>query len=160
MEPFAYRPLLQAPNSTRLLQIQPSAKESDIHCFLHDHTIRLDRASGPYEALSYVWGDATEMKRVYVRDALSAGRRESQSSYLDVTVNLYIALQRLRDFLPTDYVDRCCEPSPGYEVGGRTLTRQTRGTVLGLVDESSLHSNDNVSRKCQMRTLTKYLALS
>jgi hypothetical protein len=98
MEPFAYRPLLQASNSTRLLQIQPGAEGSDIHCLLHDHTIRLDRASGPYEALSYVWGDPTEKRRIYIQDGQSAARQESQASYLDITVNLYIALQRLRDF--------------------------------------------------------------
>jgi hypothetical protein len=110
MEPYTYRPLLPAPYSIRLLQILPGDEESDIYCNIYDYSIPRDRASGPYEALSYVWGDPNERQRIYVQDAKTANTDRGEVGYLDVTVNLYVALQRLRDvvFPRLMWIDAVC----------------------------------------------------
>jgi hypothetical protein len=97
MEIYTYRPLSKAPYSTRLIQILPGTHDSEITCVIHDYTLRLGRTPGPYEALSYVWGDQNQKRRVYIQDARTPGSTFS----LDVTANLYVALRRLRD---TDFV--------------------------------------------------------
>jgi hypothetical protein len=105
-----YRPLLQEPQSIRLLQTTPGAEGSEIHCLIYDYTIRHDRASGPFESLSYVWGDPTERRRIYVRDAESTNPHDQTLSYLDVTVNLYAAMHRIRDpvFPRLVWIDAVC----------------------------------------------------
>jgi hypothetical protein len=87
---YKYRPLLAAENSIRLLQILPGALDTDIHCQIIDYTIRNEQVSGLFEALSYVWGDAADRRPIYVSDHATSGR-------LDITSNLYVALQHLRD---------------------------------------------------------------
>jgi hypothetical protein len=110
MEQYTYRPLRDAPDSTRLLQIQPGVQGSEIHCLLFDYTIDQTRASGPYEALSYAWGDPTERQRIYVQDVQHQASISDVLLYLDVTTNLYAALQRLRDniFPRLMWVDALC----------------------------------------------------
>ena len=61
-EPFAYRPL-QDSNAFRLLVLHPGLKGQPIRCSL-DHYSAAD--SAPYEALSYVWGDPSARKLIYV----------------------------------------------------------------------------------------------
>jgi hypothetical protein len=70
---------------TRLLRLLPDKIDSRIRCELFDYKFR-DKAQLPYEALSYVWGDQQNKKRILV-----------DGGYLDITNNLYEALLRLRD---------------------------------------------------------------
>jgi len=58
-----------------------------------------------YEALSYCWGDPSNLHRIFVQD--QAGK---ESQYLDVTVNLSAALQRIRDpdMSRTLWIDALC----------------------------------------------------
>jgi hypothetical protein len=62
-----------------------------------DYTIRDDRVSGVFEALSYVWGETTDPKKVFVTDIHSIDQPDAPQQYLDITSNLYHALQELRD---------------------------------------------------------------
>lgn len=85
---FSYQPLTEN-DSIRLIQIQPSLLEStDVCCnIIHttlsqcEHEI-LDH----YTALSYVWGDPTDLKTIWVDD-----------SPVSVTASLCSALRGLRD---------------------------------------------------------------
>lgn len=95
MEPYTYRPLLEAPYSTRLIKIQPGTHDSDITCIIHDYTLRPGSTPGPYEALSYVWGDQTQKRCVNIQYATNAS--SNQTEFLYVTINLDVALRRLRD---------------------------------------------------------------
>jgi hypothetical protein len=97
MERYTYRPLRPEPNSTRLLQVAPGANGSEIHCLIFDHTIQRDQVCSPYEALSYVWGDPKERRRIFLSDTSANGSPQGDISYLDITMNLYAALQRLRN---------------------------------------------------------------
>lgn len=121
MESYLYRPLCQAQYSTRLVQILPGQHDSDINCIIYDYTLRSGQAPGPYEALSYAWGDSKQRQRIYVRDAWSSNEcdtyvrdawssNERDTSYLDVTANLFIALRRLRDsdFPRLMWIDALC----------------------------------------------------
>ncbi|KAH7403886.1 heterokaryon incompatibility protein-domain-containing protein [Cadophora sp. MPI-SDFR-AT-0126] len=78
---YRYSPLA-SPRDIRVLVLHGGVSEEDIHCSLR--AIPLDDAIR-YEALSYTWGDPTEIRRLRCGDAS-----------LDVTVNLYSALQHLR----------------------------------------------------------------
>ena len=80
---FRYRPLNSEQNEIRLLRIIPASDPgSTIHCHIF-HT-SLDNAP-PYEALSYAWGDRSELHQILI-----------DSNYVNVTPNLHNALQRLR----------------------------------------------------------------
>jgi hypothetical protein len=69
----------------RLLELYPSTNDCDaIQCRLFRVTLEAGRVH-PYEALSYVWGDATMRADVYCNGQL-----------ISVTPNLYDALNRLR----------------------------------------------------------------
>jgi len=107
MPPYAYLPLQKALHSTRVLQILPGGKGSGIHCQIFDYTIRHDRASGPYEALSYAWGDPAERRRIYVQNHETW---TVEPSFLDVTEQLHIALHYLRDpaFPRLMWIDAIC----------------------------------------------------
>ncbi|AEO64174.1 08acf9fb-117d-4bfd-a2d1-6d1b65a21ac1 [Thermothielavioides terrestris] len=94
---FAYSPL-PGPFSIRLLELlPPSDSDPDqLECRLETH---LNREEAPaYEALSYVWGDATKEKAV-----LCNGRA------LGITASLERALRRLRLRQPrTLWIDQLC----------------------------------------------------
>lgn len=90
--PYLYQPLLAAPNSIRLLRLLPDTDEAEIRCEIFNYRLRAERSSGLYEALSYVWGNSPECKRLFIGDGNGA-----QAYYLNVTTNLYAALRRLRD---------------------------------------------------------------
>lgn len=85
---YSYAPLLSGANNIRLLRLLPSINASaSIHCQLIDYSLtNPPRASHLYEALSYVWGDASEVRLIHL-----------DNTYLEVTANLYAALQQLRD---------------------------------------------------------------
>lgn len=110
MERYTYRPLRPEQNSTRLLQIAPGVKGSEITCLVVDHTIQQGRLSSPYEALSYAWGDPTARRRIRLRDVEAGESEQRACSFLDITTNLYAALERLRDtaFPRLLWVDAVC----------------------------------------------------
>jgi hypothetical protein len=80
-EAFGYEPL-QEDNALRLLILRPGCKGEAIHCIL-EHGTAADPA--PYEAMSYVWGDASRVQPIFVDD-----------KPLFVTTNLVSALDHLR----------------------------------------------------------------
>jgi hypothetical protein len=92
MERYSYQPLGPEPYSIRLLRLLPGSGENEIRCGIFHYALRTERAFGLYEALSYVWGDADDTRRVLVRD-----QDDMEDRYLDVTINLFAALRRLRD---------------------------------------------------------------
>jgi hypothetical protein len=66
-----------------------------VHCLIFDHKIPEDRASGPYKTSSCVWSDPKETQGIYVQDAELPEGVQGKYAYLDGTLNLYRALQRL-----------------------------------------------------------------
>ncbi|EON65145.1 hypothetical protein W97_04382 [Coniosporium apollinis CBS 100218] len=90
---FTYTALpLRSARSIRLLELHPGA--GDIVCSLH--TVDLDTAP-PYDALSYTWGDARPPLLQSVAPQLYSRRFpiSCNGCLLEVTANLYHALQRL-----------------------------------------------------------------
>jgi hypothetical protein len=83
---YQYRPLLFV-HEIRLLLLQPGAPGSNIHCSLIHTTLQEchDNIYEKYTALSYVWGD-TSRKRVIFIDKRP----------LQITINLATALDDLR----------------------------------------------------------------
>ena len=80
-----YSPLNSSSRHIRLLSLAPSADRcSPIHCSLIPLELR-EPVDIEYEALSYVWGNSTEKRNIYVDDSPFA-----------VTHNLYEALLQLR----------------------------------------------------------------
>ncbi|KAF1998247.1 HET-domain-containing protein, partial [Amniculicola lignicola CBS 123094] len=92
MNPYQYSPLLPKPNSVRLLRLRAGDK-AEIRVQIYDYFIDSSRPTHEYEALSYVWGDASQTKRIIVEDRLGG----SELGYLDITLNLHTALCRLRN---------------------------------------------------------------
>jgi hypothetical protein len=88
---------LQGSNAIRLLTLHPGNFGSPITVSLE--VFSLDALREPFEALSYVWGDASVTKSIIVNH---------QS--LEVTSNLHLALQYLRnqDRPRSLFVDACC----------------------------------------------------
>lgn len=95
MQPYAYRPLSPAHNSVRLIQILPGEPTSEIRCRLIDYALRNDQHSGLFEALSYVWGDKTPKHNIYIEQQVR-NETNDELQYMEVTENLFIALNRLR----------------------------------------------------------------
>ena len=94
LSPYRYQPLLDGPHSIRLLRLKPDIDSAEIRCEIFNYRLRTDRSSGPYEALSYVWGNSEQRKRLFVCDnSIWNGTQ----AYLDVTTNLLAALRRIRD---------------------------------------------------------------
>lgn len=92
-----YRPL--PPGSIRLLKVLPAAADADTVA-LQLGSIQLEDA-GPYEVLSYVWGDAAaDETNVVLLNGTS----------LRVTTSLFSALRRFRDPLETQtfWIDALC----------------------------------------------------
>ncbi len=86
--PFEYAPLSK-PDSIRLLILYPATEDSaEVHCSLIHTTIEecdyevIDH----YTALSYVWGDANDIRTVWIDGVLK-----------EITVNLHSALVGMRD---------------------------------------------------------------
>lgn len=92
MERYVYDALPPGPNNIRLIRLLPGANEEDIKCEVFTYTLRLDRVSALYEALSYCWGNSEDCQRINIKNVCDVGYH-----YLDVTINLYTALKRLRD---------------------------------------------------------------
>jgi len=83
---YQYRPLVSA-DEIRLLLLQPGAPGSDIHFSLIHTTLQEchDDIFESYTALSYVWGDASQKRVIFI------DKRPSQ-----ITINLAEALDDLR----------------------------------------------------------------
>ncbi|KAL2672243.1 hypothetical protein Neosp_012944 [[Neocosmospora] mangrovei] len=77
-----YTPLPPDETSIRLLTLLPGPFNSDIACNLEVHSISGDHE---YEALSYTWGDANDLRPILVNGLC-----------INVTANLKVALQYLR----------------------------------------------------------------
>ena len=87
MSSYRYQPLLQEPDSIRLLRLLPDKDENaSIQCELFNYTLQESgKRTHPYDALSYVWGNSDNPK------SISIGKHT-----LLVTQNLHRALSRLR----------------------------------------------------------------
>ncbi|KAF2188912.1 HET-domain-containing protein [Zopfia rhizophila CBS 207.26] len=85
---YCYSPLSKAPDSIRLLRLVPNENErADAQCELFVYSLQeSDKATHPYEALSYVWGSLDKRQSIFIVDQSFA-----------VTPNLHAALLRLRD---------------------------------------------------------------
>ncbi|RDW63768.1 hypothetical protein BP6252_11313 [Coleophoma cylindrospora] len=82
---YQYTTLDERSSSIRLLTLEPALHEDDeIRCSLKQVEIA---SAGPYEALSYVWGDARVSTRKFI---------VLEGCSFSVTVNLWHALRNLR----------------------------------------------------------------
>ena len=88
VSPFSYRPLAEL-DAFRILHVQPSPDRSALINGMFEHTT-LSKYEydilNPYTALSYVWGDASDQRIIWVDGQPFA-----------VTKNLHKALECLRD---------------------------------------------------------------
>jgi hypothetical protein len=80
---YPYLPLSEDRNDVRILHIHPGAFEDDICCTLQHAELNRTLV---FTALSYTWGDPKVRKPILV-----------DGHSLDVTINLYDAIQHLRD---------------------------------------------------------------
>ena len=89
------------PDNIRLLRLMPNKNDTaNIRCELFEYALReSDKATHPYEALSYVWGGSDEPQSIFI-----------DNQYLGVTLNLHAALLRLRyhDIPRIIWVDAVC----------------------------------------------------
>ena len=77
---YEYEPLDEG--RIRVLVLHPGSGEDEIRCRL----VHVSVESPPgYDALSYVWGDATQRRKLICSDG-----------FIEVTLNLYTALRYLR----------------------------------------------------------------
>ncbi|KAF2449124.1 HET-domain-containing protein [Karstenula rhodostoma CBS 690.94] len=86
MQPYRYTPLPTGSRSTRLVRLLPGSDEAEIRCDIFEFELQYALRSSNFEALSYVWGDVGDRRRIFIED-----------SCLHVTVNLHTALRYLRD---------------------------------------------------------------
>ncbi|RSL65857.1 hypothetical protein CEP54_004056 [Fusarium duplospermum] len=96
-ETYEYTDLTGGPDSIRLLELLPGTRQDDIVCNLVEYS--LDSRLREYDALSYVWGDKTNLTPIQIN-----GRT------LMVTANLRTALLNIRklDQPCTLWVDAVC----------------------------------------------------
>ncbi|KAF4331547.1 het domain protein [Fusarium beomiforme] len=78
-------PPLPAGKWTRILILEPGAMGDPIDCSLHVAKIDTDSEILPYDAISYVWGNAGEVRSIQCR-----GHR------VDITASLFQALRQMR----------------------------------------------------------------
>jgi hypothetical protein len=88
MSQYHYSPLSSGHNSIRLLRLMPHDDETaDIQCELFDYSLQNScKGTHLYNALSYVWGNPDEKLPIFIHE-----------HSFDVTVNLRVALLRLRN---------------------------------------------------------------
>jgi hypothetical protein len=79
---YSYEPLY-GNHTIRLLCLCPGSEQSEIRCYLK--TVSL-YGNSVYEALSYVWGDPQNTRRILCGNG-----------YLNITTNLHSFLHSLRD---------------------------------------------------------------
>lgn len=118
-EPFTYEPLKQNRKAFRLLVLLPGSRQDDIACTLTEYC--LDDWHGKYDALSYVWGDASVTTPIQVN-----------GDTLMITTNLRAALLNLRksDQPYTLWVDAVCIDQ-GKVSAGKTSERNHQVSIMG-----------------------------
>ncbi|RTE76907.1 hypothetical protein BHE90_008638 [Fusarium euwallaceae] len=96
-EPYEYTDLNDGPDSIRLLELLPGTRQDDIVCNLVEYS--LDSRLREYDALSYVWGDKSNLTPIQINERT-----------LMVTTNLRTALLNIRklDQPCTLWVDAVC----------------------------------------------------
>ncbi|PSN75113.1 HET-domain-containing protein [Corynespora cassiicola Philippines] len=119
---YEYRPLLEGADSVRLLRLLRSSKGDPIRCELIDYTLPAAQNSAPYDALSYVWGSTATKKQITIVE--SSGKEYS----LDVTINLFSALQHLCDplFERILWIDAICINQNDLDERERQVQLMTR----------------------------------
>jgi hypothetical protein len=90
MHLYTYQPL--DVDRIRLVRLLPGSYDDGIQCELVHYTLRSSRTRLPFEALSYVWGDTTQLSGIQIRTC-----QDGHAQYLEITQNLHAALRRLRD---------------------------------------------------------------
>jgi len=108
---YQYSKLSQDSRQIRLVHILPGIWDDPISCQLH--TASLD-SSLTYQALSYVWGDPKVTKPISLH-----------GSIFSVTLNLHVALRRLRCAIDTRiiWIDALC-------INQRDIDERTQQVVL------------------------------
>ncbi|KAL8782530.1 MAG: hypothetical protein Q9213_005295 [Squamulea squamosa] len=103
MAPYQYAPLNEAAKEIRLLTLLPDQSEAPI-CITIETTILSDEQIPDFEALSYVWGDASDRQDIFVAPEVpkrwelwrSNNTMRLDSTILSITFNLFEALKHLR----------------------------------------------------------------
>ncbi|KAF2993691.1 hypothetical protein E8E13_001942 [Curvularia kusanoi] len=103
IEPYNYEPLAQG--CIRLIRLLPGNNEDPIQCEISPYTLKPGRVSGPFDALSYVWGDNQQPGTVHVHNT-----QQNTTRPLLITKNLHAALAQLRDpeISKTLWIDAIC----------------------------------------------------
>ncbi|KAI1197260.1 HET-domain-containing protein [Nemania serpens] len=116
-----YFPLLED-REIRFVDVQPG-QFSDVLSVRLYHDVLGHTASRPFEALSYVWGCATESVRIHVE--VVSLNSTLHSDYFPVGQNLATALQHLRhvDAPRTLWVDALCINQADYVERGKQILR-------------------------------------
>jgi hypothetical protein len=132
---YRYGHLDPASSEIRLLCLEPGSYEEDIHCRLK-HVKLKDKPT--YEALSYMWGDATVRRIVFL-----SGHPHS------VTENLEIALRHLRktDKARTLWIDALCINQNNLKERAEQVQKMkkifdTAGSVLAWLGEATEDSDE------------------
>ena len=114
MSVYHHSPLLQPDSSIRLLQLLPRREDpKNLRCKIFECALRnSDKATRPYEALSYVWGSEHKPQSIIVVNEQKKTQNDNQedNQKLAVTQNLYEMLSQLEDDdIPrTIWVDAVC----------------------------------------------------
>lgn len=114
----------------RLVELLPGTRQEDIACRMYETL--LDECAGSYEALSYVWGDASEKTPIQIDDQT-----------LQIGTNLRLVLLNIRnlDQPRTLWIDALCinqadtaERNQQVAVMGE-IYRRAKGTLVWLRDQ-------------------------
>ena len=104
--PYEYRALTRR-SSIRLVEIEPGLPGQPLKCSVRESDLESGQS---FRALSYVWGEKRSQRSIFVK---AADRSDPELAQLDVTPNLWDALQTLREAPPsaaplTIWVDAIC----------------------------------------------------
>jgi hypothetical protein len=127
---LAYQPLPEA-DSIRLLLLEPASSENtELRCQIVQTTLSNCKQEiiDHYTALSYVWGDASKVRSIFVNDCPR-----------DVTVNLYSALLNLRDEkrILRLWVDALCINQSNHEEKGQQI--RLMGQIYATADHTVIY---------------------
>jgi hypothetical protein len=132
---YQYRPLDPTISEIRLLRLEPGEEGADIHCSL-THVLLDDKPE--YEALSYMWGDATLSQPILL----------AENPHF-VTENLEIALQHIRrkDEARILWIDALCINQKdlkerGEQVQKMKLIFDTASVILAWLGKAEDNSDE------------------